>query len=51
MKYIPDWNKKSLKCYFCGDDRSVKYKVVITENNTEKEVCTCNKCVFLHVVK
>lgn len=51
MKYVPDWKNKGLKCYFCNDNRSVKYKVIITENGNEKEVYSCNKCVFLHAVK
>ena len=51
MKYIADWQKKSLKCYFCGNDQSVKYQVVIMENDKAKEVCSCNKCIFLHEIK
>ena len=51
MKYIADWQKKSLKCYFCDNDRSVKYKVIIVEDGKEKEVCSCNKCIFLNEIK
>lgn len=51
MKYNPDWQKKNLKCHFCGTNLSVKYLVVIKDGNTEKEVCSCNRCVFLNEVK
>lgn len=50
MKYNPDWRNKSLKCYFCGSNLSVKYLVVVKDGNVEKEVRSCNKCVFLHDV-
>ena len=26
MKLIADWQNKNLRCYFCGDTRSVKYE-------------------------
>lgn len=51
MKYNPDWIKKELKCYFCGSNQSVKYLVVVKDGNTEKEVCSCNRCVFLNEVE
>lgn len=54
--YNPNWRNENLKCYFCGETRSVKYKtkVLISDtipNNkeTEKEVCTCNKCALLMI--
>ena len=29
MKVIPDWQEKQLRCYFCGETRSVKYIVEV----------------------
>lgn len=50
----PNWSKENLKCHFCGETRSVKYKVKIlvidtiySDEKTEKEVCICNKCALL----
>ena len=51
MKLIVDWREKRLKCHFCGTDLSVKYQATIDEDGIEKEVCACNRCIFLHVVK
>ena len=51
MKYIANWRDKGLKCYFCGTNMSVKYQVTIMENDTEKKVCSCNRCIFLHEIK
>ena len=28
MKIIENWQDKNLKCYFCGEIRSVKYEVI-----------------------
>lgn len=40
------------QCYFCGEKRSVKYKIVIDESIgdqlIEKEVPCCNRCALLH---
>lgn len=47
-----NWRNENLICHFCGETRSVKYKiktiVVDTINNkeVEKEVCICNKCAL-----
>ena len=44
MKFIliPNWNKKDLRCHFCGTNKSVKY-----ESNVDGEkVCVCNRCVL-----
>jgi hypothetical protein len=50
----PNWHKENLKCHFCGETRSVKYKTKIiiidtipNDEETEKEVCVCNKCALL----
>lgn len=50
----PNWHNEKLKCPFCGNTQSVKYKVKIVivdtipnDENAEKEVCICNKCVSL----
>jgi formate dehydrogenase maturation protein FdhE len=50
FKLIPDWRDKNLKCYLCGETRSVKYamKVLTFDSlvlNKEVEVCVCNRCV------
>lgn len=48
----PNWHNENLKCYFCGETRSVKYKMkvfiidAIPNDETEKEVCVCNKCAL-----
>ena len=54
LTIIPNWNKENLKCHFCGETRSVKYKTKIliidtipNNEETEKEVCICNKCALL----
>ena len=48
-----NWYNENLTCHFCGNTQSVKYKtkVVIVDTipnseNTEKEVCICNKCAL-----
>lgn len=53
MNFIPDWRSKNLKCHFCGETRSVKYKTKILEvknskinNKVEREVYACNKCIL-----
>lgn len=53
MDFIPDWRTKNLKCHFCGETRSVKYKTKILEvnnskvnNKMEREVYACNKCIL-----
>lgn len=50
----PNWHKENLKCHFCGETRSVKYKTKIliidtVPNNeeTKMEVCICNKCALI----
>ena len=50
----PNWRMENLRCHFCGETRSVKYKVKIlvidtiySDEKTEKEVCVCNKCALL----
>jgi hypothetical protein len=57
MELIPNWRDKNLKCYFCGETKSVKYKttvivvdsIPVDSRDAEKEVCICNKCV-LHMI-
>lgn len=50
----PNWHNEHLKCHFCGNTQSVKYKtkVVIIDTipnseSAEKEVCICSKCALL----
>lgn len=45
----PNWRDQNLKCHFCKETRSVKYKTVVIEGNEEKEVCVCNKCAAIIV--
>jgi hypothetical protein len=53
MELIPDWRNKNLKCHFCEETRSVKYKTKVliidsfrVNEEVEKEVCICNKCAL-----
>ena len=48
MKLIPNWQRENLRCYFCGDTRSVKYELEIHgfTGNFPKVVCACNKCAL-----
>lgn len=53
LVYNPNWLNEDLKCHFCGETRSVKYKTKIfiidtipNNGESEKEVCTCNKCAL-----
>ena len=50
----PNWYKENLKCHFCGEARSVKYKTKVliidtipNNDEAEIEVCVCNKCALL----
>ena len=51
MKLIKDWQNKPYRCYFCGEKRSVKYEVEISDpvidSNKPTWVCACNKCALL----
>ena len=56
MKLIPNWHEKNLTCWVCGTNKSVKYKtkLIIIDtlplaDETEEEVCVCNKCVTLPI--
>ena len=56
MKLIPNWQEKDLTCHFCGTKKSVKYKtkLIIIDtlplaDETEREVCVCNKCALLSI--
>lgn len=50
----PNWRNENLKCHFCGETKSVKYKtkvividtIPIDDEERQKEVCVCNKCVL-----
>lgn len=49
-----NWHNENLKCHFCRSTQSVKYKTKVliidtipNNENSEKEVCICNKCVSL----
>lgn len=46
LSIIPNWRYQNLKCHFCKNTESVKYKTIVFEENEEKEVCCCNKCAF-----
>ena len=49
MKLIHDWVNKKLRCYFCGEMRSVKYIMEIfnpVESDKLIEVYVCNKCAL-----
>ena len=53
MKIIPDWQNKQLRCYFCGETRSVKYTVEVKSTvykDKAQRVCACNKCALIHSV-
>ena len=56
MELIPNWNKQNNICWVCGTTKSVKYKtkLIIIDtlplaDETEREVCVCNKCVLLPI--
>lgn len=42
IELIPNWNKRNLGCYFCGETRSVKY--LMTIDKFPYKVFCCNKC-------
>lgn len=49
MKLIEDWQKRKLKCHFCGTTKSVKYSVKVLDpviSSKQTEVCCCNKCIL-----
>jgi len=51
FKLISNWNKKKLRCHYCGETKSVKYTreiydPTIDANNTVT-VNVCNKCAFV----
>lgn len=49
MNYIPDWNKKNLRCYLCDETRNVKYEMKIFDpviDSKPTKVCVCNKCAL-----
>lgn len=49
LKLIPDWSKKNLSCYLCGETRSVKYEMEIIDpviSDKPTKVCVCNKCAL-----
>lgn len=58
MSFIinPNWHQENLKCHFCGETKSVKYKTKVfiidtipNDEETEKEVYVCNKCALLMI--
>ena len=45
---------KKLRCYFCGETRSVKYEKEVFDpavSNKPTEVCVCNKCALKMRIK
>lgn len=56
MKLIPNWQDQRNICWVCGTTKSVKYSVPVmildtlpVSEDTQKEVCICNKCALLSV--
>ena len=52
MKFnlIPIKDRSIRTCYFCGTNRSVKYKSKIKkENGDEIDISSCNRCVLVHM--
>ena len=49
MKLIPGWRDKNLKCYFCGETRSVKYSIKIIHDDCimHRKVYACNRCALI----
>ena len=49
MRIIPNWQKKKLRCHFCGETRSVKYEIEVFDpviSDKPTFVCVCNRCVL-----
>lgn len=46
ISMIPLEERENCRCHFCGETRSVKYKVEVFDPNrrASSEVCCCNKC-------
>lgn len=47
MQIIPADQRENLRCYFCGDTRSVKYTIRVFDpvlGTYQEDVCCCNKC-------
>ena len=45
LQIIPNWTQERYKCYFCGEDRSVKYKIRDKNGNL---LPACNKCAPMY---
>lgn len=51
MKLIADWTTKQHRCHFCGETKSVKYLMKVSDpvvSDKPIEVTVCNKCAMLH---
>lgn len=51
IKFIKDWDKRQLRCHFCGETRSVKYETEVFDPVLDTKptmVCMCNKCALLY---
>ena len=50
LQIIPDWDKTPKMCYFCHDNRSVKYRVKIKAYNPRftQRVFACNRCALTY---
>ena len=49
FKLIPDWNKRNLRCHFCGATKSAKYEMEVFDpvvDSKPSKVCVCNRCVL-----
>lgn len=52
MKIIPMEDRKKCRCYFCGDTRSVKYLIKISDPVVDSKPCEvtcCNECAALRI--
>lgn len=49
FKLFPARDRSTKICYFCGTNRSVKYKSKIKkENGEEIDISSCNRCVLVY---
>ena len=53
MNIIPNWKERNLRCYFCGETRSVKYEIEVFDpvvDSKPSKVCICNKCALRYAL-
>ena len=54
MRIIPNWQKKNLRCHFCGETRSVKYEIEVFDpviSDKPTFVCVCNRFALHYDMK